>query len=63
MTKSEIEIKLAKYLDTSRNAILLANSSGRGEFELNIYIGVCNTVAQIGNFECREDGTHCVKLD
>lgn len=60
MTIPEMEIKLAQYLDIKRRALLYANNPSD---EIKFYIAACNTIAQIGDWELRDDGTHCVKLD
>ena len=59
MTIPEMEIKLAQYLDTRRRAFFMLITHQTKKF----YTAACNTIAQIGNWELRDDGTHCVKLD
>lgn len=60
MTIPEMEIKLAQYLDTRWIAVFYADNPLD---EIKFYIAACNTIAQIGDWELRDDGTHCVKLD
>lgn len=63
MTRKQMEKKLAERLNL-RYQIMQQVKSNRTAYETNkiCYNGICEIVAQIGNWELRDDGTHCVKL-
>ena len=64
MNKSEMEKKLAEYLDERYSLTLDINESMsvRGAY-MTFYNGACEAIAQIGNWERKENGKHIVKLN
>ena len=64
MTKSQMEKKLAEYLDERYSLTLDINEPMPvRSANMIFYNGACAAIAQIGNFERQEDGTHYVELD
>lgn len=62
MAKSEMEKKLAEYLN-ERWLIVEYSESERQAIERDYYNGVCAAVAQIGGWERDDKGKHLVKLN
>ena len=64
MNKSEMEKKLAEYLDERYSLTLDINESMpvRGAY-MTFYNGACAAIAQIGNWERKGNGKHIVKLN
>lgn len=64
MTRSQMEKKLAEYLDERYSLTLDFNESMPvRSANMIFYNGACAAIAQIGDWELRDDGTHCVKLN
>lgn len=63
MTRSQMEKKLAEYLD-DRYSLMFLNIdtfiSARNEI---FYHGACAAIAPIGSWERKENGKHYVELD
>lgn len=63
MNKSEMEKKLAEYLDERYSLMFLnVDISVLANNEI-FYNGACAAIAQIGSWECKENGKHIVKLN
>ena len=63
MNKSEMEKKLAEYLDERYSLMFLnIDTSILARNEI-FYNGACAAIAQIGNWERKENGKHIVKLN
>lgn len=63
MTKREMEKRLAEYLDERYMTIKIPDTYEGQINEQIFYDGICATIAQIGDWERREDGKHFVKLN
>lgn len=66
MNKSEMEKKLAEYLDERYSLTLDINESmsvRRRSANMIFYNGACAAIAQIGGWERKENGKHIVKLN
>lgn len=61
MTKREMEKKLEEYLDERYLIAIHCNPEIRDGLYF-YYKGVCAAIAEIGDWERREDGKHFVKL-
>lgn len=64
MNKSEMEKKLAEYLDERYSLTLDINESmSVRSANMIFYNGACAAIAQISNWERKENGKHIVKLN
>ena len=63
MTRSQMEKKLAEYLDERYSLMFLnVDTSVLSRNEV-FYNGACAAIAQIGSWERKESGKHYVELD
>lgn len=64
MTRSQMEKKLAEYLDERYSLSLDINESmSVRSANMIFYNGACAAIAQIGGWERKENGKHYVELD
>lgn len=64
MTRSQMEKKLAEYLDERYSLTLDLNESMPvRSANMIFYNGACAAIAQIGSWERKENGKHIVKLN
>lgn len=62
MNKSEMEKKLAEYLDERYSLMFLNIDAPILARNKAFYNGVCAAIVQIGSWERKENGKHIVKL-
>ena len=64
MNKSEMEKKLAEYLDERYSLTLDINESmSVRSANMTFYNGACAAIVQIGSWERKENGKHYIKLN